>query len=408
MRHRRRVCKQEDTPPSNPKARNGHTCTASNKRRRSDHLLKMNSSKEAMNVADRLEAAELASDNQKGEDEDMVKQCASCGKSSNALKKCTACKSAWYCNVSCQKAHRKAHKKGCKRIEKDLRGEQMKKGGERKANGKMEEEKFGLWNPKPREVCPICMCLLPIQRILTWYASCCGKQICGACIHAQGRAVIKINAEKSDGAQQMDFLCPFCRMPPPGENDHEEIIGRLQSRIEIKDGFAMQELAVHYKKGEHGLPVDEAKCLDLLHRAADHGSAEACDHLSTHYLFPPPGVPQDCQKSLMYLKRGATAGGLACRFNLGMVAWNNMGDKSLAARHWRISAAGGDKDSVDMLTKCFQAGIISKKDLEDSIRAKHEATKEMWSEERDKFIQFLKERGEYDEVLYDYVPSVHS
>ena len=49
------------------------------------------------------------------------KSCASCGQrgSDCRLKKCTACKSVWYCNVTCQKAHRKAHRKECKRIEEE-------------------------------------------------------------------------------------------------------------------------------------------------------------------------------------------------------------------------------------------------------------------------------------------------
>lgn len=49
--------------------------------------------------------------------------CASCGQDSDGLKKCTACKSVWYCNVECQKAHRKAHRKECKRIAEELEEE---------------------------------------------------------------------------------------------------------------------------------------------------------------------------------------------------------------------------------------------------------------------------------------------
>lgn len=43
------------------------------------------------------------------------KICASCGKSDgHGLKQCTACYSVWYCNVTCQRNHRKAHKRKCK------------------------------------------------------------------------------------------------------------------------------------------------------------------------------------------------------------------------------------------------------------------------------------------------------
>ena len=50
------------------------------------------------------------------------KICASCGKSDDAegLKQCTACYSVWYCNVTCQRDHRKAHKSKCREIAAEL------------------------------------------------------------------------------------------------------------------------------------------------------------------------------------------------------------------------------------------------------------------------------------------------
>lgn len=47
--------------------------------------------------------------------------CAACGNrrsKSNTLKKCTACQLVRYCNVECQRAHRKVHRKMCK-VEKE-------------------------------------------------------------------------------------------------------------------------------------------------------------------------------------------------------------------------------------------------------------------------------------------------
>ena len=41
-------------------------------------------------------------------------QCASCQETGDNLKRCTGCKSVWYCNVACQRAHRKHHKKECR------------------------------------------------------------------------------------------------------------------------------------------------------------------------------------------------------------------------------------------------------------------------------------------------------
>jgi hypothetical protein len=47
--------------------------------------------------------------------------CASCGKASDALKTCTGCRSVKYCNVQCQKIHRKFHKEICKQTEQELK-----------------------------------------------------------------------------------------------------------------------------------------------------------------------------------------------------------------------------------------------------------------------------------------------
>ena len=55
--------------------------------------------------------------NANNEEFDTTK-CAACGKSANddvKLKQCSACKLVAYCNVTCQKAHRKEHKEDCKR-----------------------------------------------------------------------------------------------------------------------------------------------------------------------------------------------------------------------------------------------------------------------------------------------------
>ena len=41
--------------------------------------------------------------------------CAACGKVSDDLKKCDACKLVKYCNRECQATHRRAHKKTCKK-----------------------------------------------------------------------------------------------------------------------------------------------------------------------------------------------------------------------------------------------------------------------------------------------------
>ena len=42
------------------------------------------------------------------------------GEDAVVLKACTACKMVYYCNVTCQKAHRKQHRRACKKCAAEL------------------------------------------------------------------------------------------------------------------------------------------------------------------------------------------------------------------------------------------------------------------------------------------------
>ena len=96
-------------------------------------------------------------------DTDTIAICANCGKEGeDSLKACTACKMVKYCNRDCQIAHRKHHKKECKKRAAELYDEKLFK------------------EVEPDE-CPICMLPLPLSS-QTSVESCCGKSICNGCI----------------------------------------------------------------------------------------------------------------------------------------------------------------------------------------------------------------------------------
>jgi len=60
----------------------------------------------AADSADKLESLKPVVDN-------IRDVCASCGKTSDTLKKCTGCRKVSYCDRSCQKAHRSTHVAAC-------------------------------------------------------------------------------------------------------------------------------------------------------------------------------------------------------------------------------------------------------------------------------------------------------
>ena len=180
-------------------------------------------------------------------DESATKLCSACGKKSDSLLKCRSCKCVWYCDKDCQNRHWKEHRKECKRIKKEI----DKRGGKLDLGAEMD---LGpLPDLPPREECPICMRALSIHPRLQGYAACCGKIVCGGC---------DLQHQIKSSEQAVPRTCAFCRTPIPKSD--EEILARTRKRVELKDLEAMYSLAMAYASGGFGLPVDQAKCVDLL------------------------------------------------------------------------------------------------------------------------------------------------
>lgn len=349
-----------------------------------------------------------------GDSEKNDKCCAACGKDGDGLKKCTACKSVWYCNVSCQKAHRKAHVKRCKRIEKML-----KKAGSEERRNRMEKflgsaeskvimgvDLSDLFDPAPTEECVICMLPLPLESFMVAYQACCGKRLCSGCVFEHGRTVNMTNEERildqdKNHLPLLDENCPFCREPTPDPPPFSfENLRRLEKRVELGDAEAMKQMGLHRLNGGHGLSVDPTKALEYFIRSADNGDPRAFDELRKAYQYPDyMGLEPNPRKALEYQVQAAMRGHVIARHNLGLIEFE-VENYDSAIRHWRMAAAAGLKASTDKLIQCFQRGLISKEDLEESLRSQHEAREGMKSEERDRFIDwYWKETGEERNLL---------
>ena len=332
---------------------------------------------------------------------DTTHQCASCGKWSDALKKCTACKRTWYCNVSCQKAHRKDHKEKCKLVEKmEKMRQNLKVENPDQSEASEISEELGMFESPPKEDCVICMLPLPLESMMASYQACCGKRLCGGCVIEHARVINATNEERETNEDLahlplLDETCAFCREPIPDPPPSLENLRRLQKRVELGDAEATKQLGLHYTVGGYGLPVDKRKALELFHRSADLGDARACNELCKAYLDSDYlGVSLNPAMAFKYQVLAAKRGHAIARHSLGRLEMGK-GNMDLAVRHWRISAAAGLKESASKLIKCFQHGHISKGDLEESIRAQHNAREEARSDERDRFIDYLKETGQY-------------
>ena len=315
------------------------------------------------------------------EAEAPTKSCSACGKKSDALKKCTACKCVWYCDKKCQNKHWRGHKKECKRIRKEL----DKRGGKLDVGTELDVGPLG--KLPPREECPICMHALPIHAALQGYFACCGKIICCGCYHQH---------EIVAGGQ---VTCAFCREPIPDSD--EEIFARVRKRVELKDPEALHSMAMGYGEGECGLPVDQAKSIDLMRQSADLNNAVSQYQLGNYYDDGEMGLERNEAEALKYWKKAAGGGHCFAQHNLGNAEYQN-GEYSAAMRHWRLSASGGFKNSLNNVMFSFEEGLLHHGGLAKTLQALYRSTAEMKSEDRDRHIEHLKETGEYREENHDY------
>ena len=131
---------------------------------------------------------------------------------------------------------------------------------------------------------------------------CCGKEICGGCF-------CRLYVSVDDGLV-VDGPCPFCRS---GSIMVEKVLPRLEERVERGDTRAMVHLAMSYEGGEVELSVDSARILDLYHRAALLGNAEACFFLGVKYAKGKL-VERDEEKARKYFILAIKQGHILARY----------------------------------------------------------------------------------------------
>ena len=240
--------------------------------------------------------------------DDGVEACAHCGKHGSdtvKLKNCNACHFVKYCGVDCQKAHRKQHKKACKKRAAELKDEQLYSRG----HERMEVD-----------FCPICTLAIPIpMEHHAVFNVCCNKRVCKGCVMA---------------AQKRGMLdCPFCRTPYP--SNHADALAMVQARVEKKDPVAIQLLGEYYYRGVLGLRRDMRKAVQLLTEAAELGSIEALYKIGIAY-YNGEGVQEDQAKSVQFYEKAAMQGHAESRNNLGCLE-GMKGNHDRAVRHLLIS-----------------------------------------------------------------------
>jgi hypothetical protein len=288
--------------------------------------------------------------------EEALMCCANCSKAEELeakLKTCNACKLVKYCGRDCQIAHRSSHRKACRKRAAELHDEALFK------------------QPPKADDCPICFLPLPVLGSGKALMACCGKIICIGCRHE--------HELQSSGHP----TCPFCRASVP---NRKEGIEMMKKRADDNDSDAMCNLGMRYLDGDEFLSIkkDTDKAAKLFHRAAELGSSKGYTNLALMY-YNGEGVSKDESKAKQYYEKGAMAGSVLSRFNLGIIE-ADAGRLDRAIKHWLIAANCGEIKAVDNIKKAMARGHATR-----ALRGYQQWVNEVKSDQRDRAAAYSDE-----------------
>ena len=278
------------------------------------------------------------------------------------LKNCTACLLVKYCSVDCQKAHRKQHKKACKKRAAELKDERLYTQGQERSED---------------DSCPICLLLIPLPKDShSVFMVCCMKRVCNGChLAAQKRGMM--------------HDCPFCRTTVA--SDDASMLVMAQKRVDAKDPQAIKFLGDMYCRGVGGVEQNVPRALELWREAAELGLSEAHFNLGNRYMngkiSDGKGVTHHIAKGVRHWGMAAMKGNVEARCNLGYLELSN-GNHERAIKHLLIAAKMGDKVALDYVKKMFGGGLATKEQYAEALKGYQAANVEMKSPERDEAKAF--------------------
>ena len=216
---------------------------------------------------------------------------------------------------------------------------------------------------------------------------CCGKVVCIGCTYAP------VHDDK--GNVIAEKTCPFCRTPIPTSD--EETNKRLEKRMELNDDIAMYNLGFNYISGSLDLPQDHAKALELYHRAAELGNANAYYAIGYGYAHG-EGVERDKKKATQYYELAAMRGNVEARQDLGAME-GQAGNNDRALKHYMISVRDGNLQSLNNIKRMYMFGYTTKDDYTKALRSYRAYLDEIKSDQRDKVAAFSDRFRYYETAI---------
>ncbi|KAL7526563.1 hypothetical protein ACHAXR_001545 [Thalassiosira sp. AJA248-18] len=153
-------------------------------------------------------------------------------------------------------------------------------------------------------------------------------------------------------------------------------------------------LATNYEYGLSGLPMNYQKAVELYHRAARLGSADAAHTLGSSYMAGDI-VGMDKKKARRLLSRAARGGSIGSLHQLGCMKFQ---DEEVDFLGYLFTAADlGWKDSMNQLKSLHEYGIVSEEHYKITLKNHLEALRKEQSESRDKMVRIDEERAQRNE-----------
>lgn len=208
--------------------------------------------------------------------------------------------------------------------------------------------------------------------------------ICDGCIHAY----IQERSESGGLERIENTTCPFCRAPYV---TGEASLSRHWKRIEAKDVEAFFQLGCMYKNGEFGLPQSLDKAMELWLQGVELGSIKCHAAVGGAYFFG-RGVEQNVRKAKHHYQIAARGGHIDARQNLAAIEQQE-GNFKRSMKHLIVLARTGHDVSLKGVWTGYKRGLVTKDDLDATLRAHKDSQDEMKSENRDRVKQFMQKWG---------------
>ena len=136
-----------------------------------------------------------------------------------------------------------------------------------------------------------------------------------------------------------------------------------------------------YRDGDYGLPRDQAKALELWHRAGELEHATAYNNIGNAYDNG-TGVERDKTKATYYYELAAMNGSVYARHNLGCNEWQ-AGNIDRALKHFMIAVRDGESRSLKSIKLMYKNGLATKDDYANALRSYQAYLDEIKSDQRD-------------------------